>query len=336
MVSQLVAAGCGGISVADRLEVSGNVQSNGPIAATTTDVGRDLWTASGISGATHVSGDVWLSPGASVTGALRVDGIRVEAPVDVPYPCVCDGSFADDVRAAVTAGAAAADESHAPSTQPGATTFSCGRHAWSGPFPREVRIEGRVALFVRGDIVELGRIEVTPGSALVLFVDGSIRNTGGALAVEVGAGATLDAFVREDFVVDGGAIDFGDDTAAPRSRWYIAGDELGSMGGAIRFVGGFYAPNATVRATGGTIFVIGSLVAARVESGSGGIYVDHPDTIADPGECDTGNPDDACESCADCAGALACVDGTCGDCRTDADCCAPLICVDGACVTELI
>ncbi len=30
-------------------------------------------------------------------------------------------------------------------------------------------------------------------------------------------------------------------------------------------------------------------------------------------------------------GAQACVDGTCGDCRTDADCCAPLICNAGRC-----
>ena len=49
---------------------------------------------------------------------------------------------------------------------------------------------------------------------------------------------------------------------------------------------------------------------------------------------DAGAP--GCGSCQDC-GNQACINGTCGMCRTSSDCCAPLVCgPNGTCLANLI
>ena len=335
-VSQLVAGGCGGIDVSQTLRVAGSVQTNGLVASNGAEVGRDLIAGDGVRGDAAVSRDAYLAPGAVVDGELVVGGTRFDDfSVDVPPPCVCDPSFASDIPAIATQAGAAADEVHSSASS--SLTFSCGRHLWDAEtFPQTARIEGRVAITVVGDMVTSGgaRLELAPGASLVLIVHGSMRHSGGSYTVALGAGATIDAFIGESISLQGGAVAFGDETQPEASHWYVGGDEVTLGGGAVEFVGGFYAPSAPVRTAGGTVFVTGSLVAADVDTGAGGLLVEYADALADIGECDM--PDEPCASCADCASDAACIDGSCGACVGDGDCCGPLVCREGACVPYLI
>jgi len=333
-VGVLTASGCEGVSMTAALTTSADTQSNGAIVAPTLSIGRDLWSATGIDGNTTVGRDLLLSPGATRVGALAVSGDTREVAVDIPYPCLCDGSFGDDIATAVTAAATSHDEGAPSGGYP--PTIACGRHYWTAAeAPPQFNVSGRVAVFIDGDLGDLAAggaigIRVMSGS-LTLLVNGSILAGGGAFALDVADGAQADIFIAGDLITDGGAAQFGDSERPSAARFYVAGDTIRISGGSTSIDANVYAPNASYSGQG--TGVSGSLLVANFFDRTQ-VSVSYDADVLDIGVCD--EPDVPCQACSDCAGTSTCVEGECGECRSDADCCNPLVCVEGECVPFLI
>lgn len=337
-LGQMVAGGCSGIAVETSLTVATNVETNGPLAVTGLDIARDLWMASSASGTGRVQRDVYRSPDALLPASVSVGGATFTGPVDVPPPCVCDGSFADDIVATVDRIAASADVHVGTFVETMAhQTFPCGRYLWTAPqFPYYSVIEGRVVIAVRGDLLgSSGTVfELQEGSSLVLLVTGSVR-PGGNLVIGDRPGVSFDAFVAGDVVSGEAGFTSTTHFGPTGGRWYIAGREVTTVGGTT-VSAHVYAPNADVVVdhpdVSRQLSVSGSLVANSVRTDR--LEVSTPASPPDIGTCE--EPDVPCESCADCAADAACIDGECGACTTDTDCCGALVCVAGACVDGLI
>jgi hypothetical protein len=140
-------------------------------------------------------------------------------------------------------------------------------------------------------------------------------------------GAELDVFVGGDFRVTG-RTELADRGAPARSRLYVAGS--GEITLADVFVGNLYAPWARLTLARSTE-VWGSLFAAVVE-GEGYLSILYDRAISAPATpCELPLPAAGCAICGTCANGLACVDGSCGDCRSDADCCSQMVCTSGRC-----
>ena len=337
-LGQVVAGGCGGIAVDTSLAVATNVETNGPLAVTGLAIERDLWMASSVSGTGHVERDVYRSPDALLPASVSAGGATFTGPVDVPPPCICDGSFADDIGAAVDRIAAASDVRVETFVETMAhQTFACGRYLWTAPqFPYYSVIEGRVVIAVRGDLLgSSGTVfHLNEGSSLVLLVTGSMR-PGGNLVIGGSPSASFDAFVAGDFVSPEADLISTTHFGPAGGRWYIAGHEVTTVGG-TNVTAHVYAPNADFVVdhpdVSRALSVSGSLVARSVQTDR--LEVRAPASPADIGTCE--EPDVPCESCADCAADAACIDGECGACASDADCCGALVCVAGACEPGLI
>lgn len=338
-LGQVVVGGCGGIGVDTSLEVASNVETNGPLAASGVGVGRDLWVASSASGTGRVERSLYRAPDAVVASSISVGESTFVAPVDVAPPCVCDGSFADDIVAAADRIAAAPDERVDTFVETMEhRTFTCGRYLWSAsPFPYYSEIVGRVVIVVRGDLIGVSGtvFELHEGSSLVLIVTGSLR-TSGNIVVGDATGSSFDAFIAGDLTSSEVGLTSTTLFGPERGRWYIAGREVTTVGGTT-VLAQVYAPNAD--------FVVDHPDVSRHLSVTGGSLVarsvrtDHLEVTApaappDIGSCD--EPEGGCESCADCAADAACIDGACGPCSADADCCGALICFEGQCVPDLI
>jgi len=338
-LGQVVVGGCGGIDVGASLTVASNVETNGPLAMMSLEVGRDLWVASSATGAGRVDRTLYRSPEAVVAPSISVGGARMIGPVDVPPPCICDGSFVDDIGPAVDRVAASADERIDTFVETMAhRTFTCGRYIWTAPqFPYYSEIEGRVVIAVRGDMIGSSGtvIDLHDGSSLVLLVTGSLR-PGGNLVVGGPPGVSFDAFIAGDVTQPEAGFTSTTFFGPTGGRWYIGGREVTTVGGTT-VQAQVYAPNADFVvdhpdvSVSRQLSVSGSLVARSVRTDR--LEVQAPASPPDIGACD--EPDVPCETCADCAVDAACIAGECGGCTSDADCCGALICVAGACVPFL-
>lgn len=170
-----------------------------------------------------------------------------------------------------------------------------------------LRIQGRTALFVGGDVWATGLFKV-----------------------ELDPGAELDLFIQDDFVLTGAAR-FGDRTRPAAMRIYVGGTGDVAVAGYGDFVGNVYAPTANITVAGLGV-VHGSLFGKNINAPSA-LMVHYDESILEVGDdCPEDPPDgDTCKQCGDCGNGSACVAGTCGECAQDSDCCAPLVCNRGTC-----
>lgn len=196
----------------------------------------------------------------------------------------------------------------------------CGRYSVDsilGPGSLAVRVRGRVALFVQGDV-----------------------SLNGSLSFALDPGAELDVFVGGN-VNAAGALDFGSRMTPARVRVYVAGTGTINLSGGSVFAGNLYAPDAEI-VTAGALEVYGAIFARRLAAG-GAVTIHYDTAVLREGErCDPMTPGDGgapdgsvpgqgCGSCRDCDN-QACVAGRCGACTTSAECCAPLQCWNGRCI----
>jgi hypothetical protein len=189
-------------------------------------------------------------------------------------------------------------------------TLDCGRYYFTEITQQggvTLRLKGRTAIFVAGDI--------SPNGGLNVVFEG---------------GAELDLFVVGDVALNGEG-GFGDPQAPARVRVYVLGARV-SVNGDARLAGNLYAPNAVVGLNGSNT-TRGS-VYARSLGQNGALDIEYDEAVLKVQGC--APPAGACASCRDCAGATpACKGGTCGACTSNADCCAPLMCQAGACVPSI-
>ncbi len=260
-----------------------------------------------------VDGDLTVPESALVQGASARQVRR--APVSVAPPCGCDDPIVTELPAIVARFAddndnAAIDLDPASLESAGDTELNlpCGMYYLTavGTTGLTLRVEGRVALFVAGDV------------------------TTEALTVElVGEHAEIDLFVVGD-VHASSDFALGDPARPSRSRLFVAGESVAIAPESLA-VGNVYAPRAGVD-LGAGVELFGAVVAGSLSAnGPVSVHYDH-DVLRAGDDCEEPT---GCAACGDCPSDQACVDGTCGACATDADCCAPLVCAGGLCLPVL-
>lgn len=300
--------------------VGGELRLAGRLAVDTAEVGGDAYVGGGVeANALRVDGTLTVPAGQDLNVGMPNIAATSRAPVDVPPPCGCAPSDLVDIAGYVAFHANENDNATVRLSPDelgnvmSATELSlpCGRYYLDRvgtSAPLTIRAEGRVAVFVGGDL-----------------------SVGDAFTVELAADAELDLFVAGNIVADD-APSLGDALAPARVRLYVGGDGTIQLGGGGTFAGNLYAPRAEL-VTAGDTEVFGALFVRRIAA-SGPLTVHYDTGVLRAGEdCE---PPPQCETCGDCPSVQACVDGECGACRDTSDCCAPLVCVDGECRPELI
>lgn len=321
------------------VSISGSLWIGDPggLRFTSVSVGQELRSAGAAvgSGDLSVGGSAFVNGDASVGGALRVGGTLtvpagsavagnptpprvVRAPVTVAPPCDCSAQNQIDIAGYVAQHrgrndnqAIALDPERLHNFNGDATlALPCGRYYLTqinGNGRLSLQVDGRVALFIGGDVEFSQDLTVTLGAGgeLDLFVAGTLRG-----------GATLR---------------LGSPQTAARLRVYVASSSSISLSGAVTLSGNLYAPLASLD-VGGPLTVYGAVFVRNLATPAP-VQIHHDAAIFRAGDqCPA--PPAACTTCRDC-GNQACVNGACGRCTDDSQCCAPLQCRDGQCVYVL-
>lgn len=314
-------AGADSLSFAGYLKTGGDFRSAGSaLVAGYTNIGRNAWLASGMTGVGPVSvaGDLHSSR-PIVAIPLSLGGTQYQEAIIVTPPCPCTDKDILDI-APLVADAKLHNDNLANGISPSMFNLVVGNVSATLPC-------GRFYIEQMGGI---GNIIINVTGRVALFVDGSIA-TAGNLEFRLAADAEIDIFVRDNLALTGRAT-FGAKDRPARSRIYVGGDGDVMLVGDGQFVGNVYAPRSLVTAVG-YVDVWGSVFARDfVSPGYANFTYDraiqHAGDVCDP----TTPPPGTCTQCGTCTDGTACVGGTCGACRTDADCCSLLVCSAGKCI----
>jgi hypothetical protein len=305
----------GSVDIAGDLRLAGSAASAGPIA-----VGRDAWFAGNASSLSllEVERDLYVDPQTRVTsfGPPRVGGERFEETFVIAPPCACAPNELLDVPGIVSDGLARNDNAGIglaldtldTEDTPAELTLSCGRFALraiSGTAPLTVRVEGAATLFVDGDVA-LGPdfvLELGPLATLDWFVRGTVSIAQGARIGDAARPGALRLYTTQAFDLD------------------LPGNDEVSMN--------LYAPLADVVVVDQGV-VYGALFAGSVTTRMT-LLLNYDVSVLETNAACASLAPNTCSRCDDCAGAMACMGGTCAACATDADCCFPLVCGLGGC-----
>jgi hypothetical protein len=302
------------LDVGGDLRLGGELHISGPLT-----VARDAWLAQAGKALTIVliAGDLHVPPDKPLDESISrgVVGQLVTEDFAVAPPCRCDEDGVLDWSTIIQSASAQNDNSkigltpqalNAPALAT-TVTLPCGRYyvdGISGSSDVHLHIEGRVALFVAGDVLSTGQLRVT-----------------------FGAGAELDWFV-------GGRLDFeraaqvGDMARPAALRVYVAGEGLLTLPSPYVF-GNVYAPRSDVSLIGRADFQ-GSVFGRSVTSPES-ILVHYDTAVQRVDEACVADRATSCNDCGQCSGGLGCVSGSCAACGVDAECCWPLVCSGGRC-----
>ncbi len=330
----------GGFSVGPDGEVIGTVYANGDAVQddSSTRIGRNAFFNGDVTGRFRIDGTLKVPATATVANQVQVTGGITRGPVMTAPPCPCENDQILDI-AALTSWAsdpANNDNDEAPrvltsttwqdGTGPASITLPCGRYYLTQILSTNgltLRIEGRVVLFVDGDMDIDGPLSID-----IVDEDGE-----------------LDLFVRGDLAVRASAR-FGTPDAPARVRTYVGGSGTIDLSASARFGGNLYAPRALVE-FGASAELYGALFARQVIFGANARV--HFDTAirtegedCDEEEMDGGVPDgggpDMDGGPAPDGGPIPDAgfrDGGVRDggpeCTEDIDCPAPELCVEGNC-----
>ena len=271
----MVAAGSFGIAFGRSAGILGTLRSGGTLASQQfLSISGDAFVDGDVRGQVDIDGVLHVPSGAAISSSVSAAGLRVE-PVAVEPPCDCGA--APDLIGLINDHAMLNDNPRIH-LDPGALTGSqsvlelpCGAFYLSlikmAPgMELELRVHGRAALFVAGDV-----------------------NLGDGLRVELDPMAELDLVVGGDLRASSGAIGGPD---APQVRLWLAGKsvQLGHYAGLSASV---YAPHAVVLADG-NLDVDGALFAAAV-SAPGDVIVHYQAEILNAGASCGAPPESAIE-----------------------------------------
>lgn len=297
------------------MEVTGDLRlTPGVSGAGKFSVGRDAWLERSLSGLISgaVGRDLYLDTGVLLS-PLVVNGETRRATFDLDKPCRCEPEQLLDIAGLVEAAAgnndnevaALATDSLADPSEPIDLTLGCGRYYLSGlkgTDTLKLKLDGHVALFVRGNVAFDSVIELQPGAELDWFIDGNLA---------MGPNARL-----------------GETNRAGAVRVYVGGTRSIELPRG-RFAGNLYAPEANVELAGQQD-VYGSIFGKEVRANSD-LNVHYDRYVLAAGEVCPSPPAASCDGCDQCRSGLTCIDGQCAACESDADCCSPLACTLGRC-----
>ena len=320
------------ITTATAMSVSGDLHTQGELHGTSLVVQGDAWMASGL----QASGDVTIKGTLHVpaTQPTSVSGMFTHGAVDtmtLPYAPACDCPFTpvvdvagvvrtyqdpsdnDDVALGIQSTMLANVQPDDGSPDGGTPiVLQCGRIYLTrigGNAPIHLIVQGRVALFVAGDVsVSDFRIDVPSPYELDLFVGGSITASG--------------------------IFQVGDPSNPARARTYVGGRTV-NLQNAATLAGNLYAPNANITLGPAPTTLYGAIFADSLSSGSD-LTIHYDKAILTPPSTRACPTPTSCITCNDCNG-QPCNSLTCGGtCADSSQCCAPLVCNgQGVCVPDV-
>jgi hypothetical protein len=316
----LWASSAAGTATGNDTDIAHELHVGGTYAAkNVTRIGRDAFVVGDVlsQGTLTIAGDLHQPSGRSVTGQVSYAS-RIEEPVAVPPPCRCG----DDERVPV----AAIVQTHATLNDNAAVGLAsdvlvnpsaerhlalpCGRFylaAIATSHKTTIIAQGRVALFIGGDIASSNELQITvaPGGELDVFVGGSLD-----VSNKLRLGSANHPALMRVYIGGSGELKLSNEA--------LIGAYIYSAEGPLR--------------TSNQIEVFGGLFAKSLDA-SNKLTIHYDRAILGIGrDCAPPPPGETCDSCVDC-GNQACVDGACGACATSADCCSPLVCVEGQCLS---
>jgi len=322
----LTIAGQDPLNFAGYLQVGGAFRAAGNIVvAGYTKLWSDAWLGGNFTdlGPVTIKGNLH-SAGVMSAIPLMVSGTKSQEAVSVANPCPCEPKDLLNVGALVD-NAKNNNDNAANGIKANMLNAVVGNVEVNLPCGR----------FYFERIGGLGNIIVNVTGRVAIFIDGPLEAAGNVEFRLANAGE-VDIFVKGDLVLVGRAV-FGNKERPAASRIYVGGSGDVLLIGADGFVGNLYAPQSKVTAVG-YLQVYGSVFAKDfLIPGYANFTYDRAIQHAGDG-CDVPPPPpNTCDVCGSCTGGTACVNGTCGSCRTDSDCCSPLVCTtSGACIEEIV
>jgi hypothetical protein len=279
-------------------------------------------------GYVKILGDLYTNGAVQTLGYVDYNTLGGSFSYDASYtPCGCSASEIIDVAAEVAAAGRRNDNGLLPNGGIGAreVVLREGDYYFQTADALigagRIDIEGRVRLFVDGDIDSLGHLELNLAqyAELELWVAGSVRTIGNI------------RFAREE------------DARARAFKLYVGGPDATVLQvGNARFFGAIYAPQADIGFVG-NLQVFGAVVANNIRgAGNLDIFYDTDITVSD--DCVDEHPDPAddpeCKDDDQCADGSICDEVThdCVDdpdeseCEDDAGCVGRDICIEGECI----
>jgi hypothetical protein len=316
-------AGSQSLAFAGYLKTGGDLRVEGKtMVPGYTEVGRDLWVADGYTdvGPLTVHRDLH-GTGAVMAIPLMVQGKKIPDAVTVAPPCPCEDKDIIDVDGLVTEAKTDNDDAK-DGIDPSMLSVLIG----------DVEVTLPCGKIYFEQIGGIGNVIFNVTGRVAVFVGGSVANTGN-LEFRLSPGAEIDLFISGDLAVTGRAV-FGQKDRPAASRIYVGGSGDVFLTGFTEFVGNLYAPRSLVQGIGFEN-VYGSIFAGNFVSPGFANFVYDAAIMSVGDNCGAPPPPpNTCNQCGTCTGGTACVNGTCGACRSDADCCGQLICSNGACVEQ--
>lgn len=301
-------------SIRQELHVGGPLTVGNPFV-----VDADAYVVGDVttSSTVNINGNLYLGPGATVTGSVSYMMPALPGPTTVAPPCDCDPNQQIPVANLVAAHRATNNDNALIGLDPNVLMMPnaarrldlpCGRYYLSGintNAPTVIMATGRTALFIDGDVV-----------------------TGSPLTFAVGPAGELDVFIA-DRLTTSAKMSIGSPNYPALTRLYLGGvGNSFTITNDVQFGGFLYLARGKFEASN-PIEVFGGIIAGDFRN-TGSTTIHYDRQVLEAGDyCPPAPP--VCETCADC-GNQACNAGTCGACSTSADCCSPLSCWEGECV----
>ncbi len=305
-----------GAFIEDETEIHQQFRIGGDLdSSDTCEVHDDTHIAGDIdaSGDLDIAGDLYSPPGADRTGTINYADL-IEQPVSVPPPCGCNSESVIPIDDIVSS-AQSPDNDNA--------LIGLDEDAFSGSDAEEHMILPCGEYYL-SEITADSDVTIIAEGRVVLYVDGDI-DPGGELTLLPGPEGELDIFIDGD--VDGNdGLTLGSPNYPASTRMYIGGDDGMTLSDETQIAGNIYAVPGKLLIED-SIDVFGALYAQEAAFESElSIHYDRQVTRSgedcpdddddDDNGDDNGNGDD--DVCA-------LEDETCDD---DEDCCAPLLCDD--------
>ncbi len=330
----------GGLDVVGQLTVEGDLNvARGLDGVGDLTVARDLITGGGVDivGDWGVGGDAWIEGNLDVVGTLSIrEDLYLSggfsAVGDVTYdearrgfayagaPCGCGSAQILDVAAEVASRRGSASAALPSGLGRQDVTLSAGEYFIADPGDLvgsgQITIQGRVGLFVDGDIETVGSLNImlAPGAELDLWVAGRVETVGN--------------------------LRFADprDVHARAFRLFVGGpgSAIVNVGGAELY-GSIYAPEADIEYVG-DLTVYGAIFANNLQ-GTGSLTVYYDTDVAAPDPCAEAEPEptgDRCDADSACGAGEACdsLAYQCGaprECESSGECSSGRFCIEGQC-----
>jgi hypothetical protein len=293
-------------------------------------VGNDAYVAGDVSSSASITiGKALHVPATSTVGAQVTYGTLTREAVTVPPPCDCQPQQLIPVVDIVTAHRPPNNDDALIHLDPAVFATTGAPH----------RLDLPCGNYYLTKIDQSQGLTIAAHGRTALYIDGDVHNSD-ALTFALDPDAELDIFIAGT-IDSSDKLTIGSPNYPALSRTYVGSPNGLRLSAGSRIGGNLYAAYGPVNWSAGSD-LYGAIYAGDFAA-SAATVIHYDRAVLGAGNACTppaNPPPDAgapgCGSCKDC-GNQACINGTCGACRTSADCCSPLGCgTNGTCVSNVI